>query len=360
MDGVNRFVGEILAGMVDADETCIGYLSSPLNTSSLKAGLRKVPGVLGRPGFLGNISRLLWKQLALERALRRDHVDVVYHPCPEGALWSGTPQVLTVLDVLPLQYPSVYPRLRYYFRWVLPRLLRRASGVVVISKVTRDVLSKTFGPMHCPVEVVPCSYREDCFHCRDETGVRSTVERLVGGAAYILCVGETRPYKNLRRLISAFAKLERSDLVLAVAGSINRRDPLVVDLPETCGVAGRVKFLGRVSDEDLADLYAGARLLCFPSLQEGFGMPPLEAMACGCPVVASHIPVVREVCGEAALFVDPRDVASIVSGMSEMLGHRETRERFIERGYERVGDFSWSSSAKAILAFCRNVAENAQ
>jgi glycosyltransferase involved in cell wall biosynthesis len=173
---------------------------------------------------------------------------------------------------------------------------------------------------------------------------------------YLLSVGETRPYKNIPRLLEAFARLDAPGLDLVLVGRHDPRERDLRALAERLGVGGRVRFLGFVPDEQLAALYSGAVAFVFPSLYEGFGIPLLEAMACGCPVVTSDLASMPEVCGEAAVYVDPSDADAIAAGMASVVGDREMSAALARRGLERAARFSYRSAAESILEVLRGCA----
>jgi glycosyltransferase involved in cell wall biosynthesis len=170
---------------------------------------------------------------------------------------------------------------------------------------------------------------------------------------YVLAVAETRGYKNLRRLVEAFARAAVPGLSLVVAGGAV--DPGLRILAERLGVGGRVRFTGRVSDDELAALYRGARALVFPSLWEGFGLPPLEAMASGCPVAASRAGAVPEVCGNAALYFDPASVEEMADALARAATDDSLRYTLRARGLARAQEFSYERAAERILEIVRGV-----
>ncbi|MFQ5946473.1 MAG: glycosyltransferase family 4 protein, partial [Anaerolineae bacterium] len=177
---------------------------------------------------------------------------------------------------------------------------------------------------------------------------------------YILYLGNFKPHKNLPRLLRAYARLDESlraayQLVLAGGDGIYR--PALEDLARSLGVAGRVVFPGQVEDRDLPALYSGCTLFALPSLEEGFGLPALEAMACGAPVVASDRAALPEVVDGAALLIDPEDETSITKAMARALTASEVREELRRRGLGRAREFSPDRTAGRVLALLREVSE---
>ncbi|CAN5343151.1 hypothetical protein BH20GEM2_BH20GEM2_13160 [soil metagenome] len=275
--GLNRYTGEIVAALTRCRPESLVYTASPSLAGRFPAQARLVrPRSLARSDFTGNSLRLLWHQTALPRRLKREGATICYSPVAEGMLAPACPQVITIHDLLPLRFPEAYPRLQYYFRHVLPRIARASTAVIAVSETTRDEVRRWFGPMEVPVHVIHGAYDAESFSGKTATAeLAERVKRKYGLSEYLLAVGETRPYKNTQRMVEAFARLPRSDLHLAIVGKSNKMNPDLLKLPAELGVEQRVCFLGPVSDSDLAVLYRGAAAFVFPSLYEGFGIPPL-------------------------------------------------------------------------------------
>jgi glycosyltransferase involved in cell wall biosynthesis len=296
--------------------------------------------------------RLLWHQAILPAALRRERASVFYSTVPDGMLSPPCPQVITIHDVLPLRFPAAAPRLKHYFRYVVPRLIEASSAVIAMSEATRQDIQAFYGVDGSRIHVAYQGYRADIFRPAGEEEVGRIRSRYDLGD-YLLSVGENRPYKNINRLLKAFARLRAPGLKLVLVGRQSARGTDLRSLAESLGVGRQVVFLGFVSDAELAAVYSGARAFVFPSLYEGFGIPPLEAMACGCPVVSSGTGSMPEVCGNAAVYVDPLDVEDIARGISELLSDPDLRARLRRRGIERAAGFSYRSTALRILEVVR-------
>ncbi len=174
---------------------------------------------------------------------------------------------------------------------------------------------------------------------------------------YILFVSETRPYKNLYRLIQAYSNLNIPDIDLVIVGTMFKygKDDLI-ELIKELGVEKRVRFLGYVPDNDLPALYSGALMLVFPSLTEGFGAPPLEAMSCGCPVIASNTSSVPEVCGDAVLYIDPYSIDDISDRIKLLIYDDHLRQELIQKGMKRSYLFSWEKTVSDILQVIEEIA----
>jgi glycosyltransferase involved in cell wall biosynthesis len=269
-----------------------------------------------------------WYPLALPRQARRGNLDVLHCPTFRGPLSTSVPLVVTVHDLAVLRHPETFNLwTRRYSRHCVPRVVRAARTVIAVSEFTRRELVELLGASEEKIRVIP-------------NGV-APVFSPDGSAAegdYVFAVATLEPRKNLA---VAHEAARRLGVELRVAGE------------RGWGGVGVDGWVGRVSDEDLATLYRGARCLVYPSLYEGFGLPVLEAMACGTPVVTSAGGATEEVAGGAAVLVDPRDPGAVAAGI-ELAEARRVELR--QLGLERVRAFGWEASAEATAAVYREVA----
>ena len=347
--GLNRYTAGVLDGLMQSGADVVAYATSPVLREAYPGRVRAVrPRTLSQSNFKGNLLRLAWYQFELPGALRRAGASVLYSPVPEGMVSPPCRQVITVHDLLPLRFPEVYPRLRYYFRHVLPRIIRASSALVVDSQATAEDVRGYYDPVDIPIHVVYPGFDPAVFRSPD-VGAVERVKSVYHLDRFVLSVGETRPYKNIRRLIEAFAGVPVPELQLAIVGKSSKMDPDLASLPVKLGVSQRVKFLGYVPDQELAALYAAAAAFVFPSLHEGFGFPALEAMACGSPVVASNAASLPEVCGDAAEYVDPTDADSIAAGLHRVVADPALQQRLRDAGRERSRCFSYRAAADGIM-----------
>ncbi|UCB52689.1 MAG: glycosyltransferase family 4 protein, partial [Candidatus Zixiibacteriota bacterium] len=232
------------------------------------------------------------------------------------------------------------------FLYDLPILLRNAKKVVCASEHTKRDLLSFYRIKDKPISVVYPGLNRQWFYPRN----RGVVRERYGLENYLFYVGDMRPYKNLDRSLEAFAKLNNRDIKFVVAGKKDPRFyPNLERKVDQLALKNRVVFMGYVPGEDLPFLYSEARALVFPSLYEGFGLPPLEAMACGCPVVTSNAASLPEVCGEAAHYVDPESVDSIAQGIHQVVTDQNLRNTLIHKGIKRAQLFSWEKAAKRVL-----------
>jgi len=349
VSGLGVYTVHLFRELAKLHDDVVVYTSYP-EVCGVNAGqLRRIRWpVQASHGRLGHLQRLVWTQAILPCRVLADRATLLLSPLPEGMLLSRLPQVIVVHDVLPLRFPTEYPRQQYYFRYLVPAMLRRARAVVTVSQHTKEDILTFYGIDAGQIHVVPNGYDVDSFSVGHES---QEIRAKYGLGAYLLYVGNLLPHKNLQALMSAFALISmRYSQTLVIAG---RRDPRYYPSLEaqtrTLGIQARVRFLDYVPAKDLPALYAGAEVFVLPSLYEGFGLPVLEAMACGTPVIASRTSSIPEVAGDAAILIDPRNVHELSTAMEAVLGDAEMREAMRRKGLARAAQFSWSRMAMTIL-----------
>ncbi len=289
-----------------------------------------------------------WReQWAMPRRLRKIAPSLLHVPHFNIPLAYPGPLVVTIHDVIHLLFPQ-FSRARFaavYARFMLSRVAARTALVMADSECTKRDLVR-FGFSDKKIRVVPLAV-DGRFRPVDPAEAAKRVGRYGLTPGYLLYVGNLRPIKNIPRLVEAYALLRRRrpdvpPLVLAGRDQMSRESAAWRSDPS-------IKFPGEIASEDLPALYSAAGLFVFPSLYEGFGLPPLEAMACGCPVVASGAGSLPEVLGDAALTVDPDDAGSIADGMERALTDSGLRADLSRRGREQAGRFSWRATAQAVF-----------
>jgi glycosyltransferase involved in cell wall biosynthesis len=359
MDGINRYSIELLKALLASPvRDFIFYTSSAEILNVTDERIRVVTTAqMSDNNFQGNMRRLLWHQFQLPLLLKQNKVALIYSTVPEGMILPICPQVITVHDILPVLFPEVYPRLQYYFKYVISAILKASTVIAAVSESTKKDLQNYYNISEEKIQVVYPAYSKDVFYIKPEASI-DTIKNKYHLNNFILCVGETRPYKNTRHLIQAFAQVNLPNLQLAVVGKISKLDRGLLQLPAQLKISEKVVFLDRVSDEDLAELYRGAKAFIFPSLYEGFGIPPLEAMACGCPVIVSQVASLPEVCGEAAYYINPYDIESIAQGIYQVITDDNLRQKLRFQGLEQVKKFSYQKTAQQlidILSDCKHL-----
>jgi glycosyltransferase involved in cell wall biosynthesis len=299
----------------------------------------------------------LREHVSIPLKLRRLGADLLHSPHYVLPLACPTRSVVTIHDCIHLLFPQYLPnRMAWkYARFVMGHAVRKSALVFTVSEASRrDILR--FYPRTDPdsVQVVPNAIDESLLTHPGEEEMDRVRERYQIRGRFVLYAGNIKPHKNLERLVGAFGLLKRrsgnEDLKLLIIGDeVNRYGPLRRAV-EAEGVRQDVRFFGFVPDRTLAALYRLASVFAFPSLYEGFGLPPLEAMACGTPVVTSRISSLPEVVGDGALLVDPYRVTEIADGLQRVLEDSALCAQLVARGAERAQAFSWERSVRAIHA----------
>jgi alpha-1,3-rhamnosyl/mannosyltransferase len=288
--------------------------------------------------------RGLREQLALPRQLRRRGADVFHSPYFATAWRTPCPLVVTVHDAIGARREYLPPPLARLAFVVSTRLaLRAARAVITVSEASRRDLTRRFGTPPEKIAVIPEAAAPELRPPSRESVAELRARRGLP-ERYALFVGADRPHKNLAGLLRAWAELGAGAWPLVVAG---RRDPRFPEARQTARRLGLdARFLGEVPEDDLAALYGGAGLFVLPSLAEGFGLPVLEAMACGTPVACAAAASLPEVAGEAAAYFDPRSTASMVGTLARVLADAPYRRELAEKGLARAKEFSWTRTAE--------------
>lgn len=289
-------------------------------------------------GAKGHLRRLLWNQFVLPRYYRQLRGSLLFSPIPEMPLWRGCRAVVTLHDLIPLRFPRKSP-LTAYFRYYIPQVLHQAEHVLCDSQATaNDVISYYRLPAQ-KLSVVPLAY--DIAHFQPLH---------LPPQNYFLYIGRHDAYKNLERAIAAFAQLP-ADYEFWIAGPPDQRyTPCLRQQVCELGLGDRVKFLSYVPYADLPKLINQALALVFVSLWEGFGLPVLEGMACGTPVITSNLSSMPEVAGDATLLVDPYQVGAIAAAMQTIVADSSVRQDLAQRGLRRAQQFRWEKTSQRALA----------
>jgi glycosyltransferase involved in cell wall biosynthesis len=298
--------------------------------------------------------------LAMGRAVARAGLDLMYFPATYTffPVWNVPRLVVTMHDTLALAHPElVFPTRRGRLAWLLKEhaAARWADRIVTVSETSRRDLREWFRLPENKLRVITEGpdpiFRPNHGHADTNPVLRK--HGVPPGSRYLLYVGGLSPHKNILRLIEAFSFLETTDLLLVLVGDM--KDVFYTHVPEIRsaiargGLEHRVILPGFVPDTDLVHLYSRAYALVQPSLMEGFGLPAVEAMACGVPVVASRAGSLPEVVGDAGLLFDPTDVGSITWAIEAIVSDRCRRDELARRALERSVLFSWHQAAEMLL-----------
>lgn len=262
----------------------------------------------------------------------------------------GVPTLLTVHDLSFVRTPETATAgLRAYLNAAVPRSVRRADRVLADSEATRQDLIEIYQTPPDKIRVLYSGVDRRFQPVKDTISLADVRKKFqLGDAPFVLSVGTIQPRKNYERLVEAFRRLDKPDLRLVIAGGKGWLDHPLYSLIDQLGMTKSVQFLGFVGDDDLPALYSAAHVFAFPSLYEGFGLPALEAMACGTPVLTSNVSSLPEVVGEAAIRVEPTDVDGIADGLRKLIEDSDLRKTLTQQGIERAKLFNWNKAATAL------------
>ena len=296
----------------------------------------------------------------LHKLLVKERIDIFHSPFCVVPLLAKCPVVLTIHDLMAMKYPGFFAGRRFiarifgrtYFKIFMRLSIKKAKAILVVSKHIKeeliDFMPNTRKKITVTYEGVDKSFRK----IKEERKIAlfRRVYNLKGKT--VLYLGSVRPHKNVAKLIKAFGILVsqlNTECQLIIAGEKDKNLLVLKNLVEQLGLSKKTVFLNHVPEEELPLLINAADIFVFPSLYEGFGLPPLEAMACGTPVIASNIASIPEVVGDAAILVNPKDEQKIASAMLRLLKDHSLRQELVKKGYQRISSFTWKNTAKETM-----------
>jgi glycosyltransferase involved in cell wall biosynthesis len=362
--GVGRFVRGIVGALIDLDrENQYTLMYTPPDKGIQKGLLYRAPNVVGRPFILSErVLNLLWYKLGIPLPIETvgGRADVYYFPDFALPPVRNGRSVITIHDLSFLLVPDcAEDGLRAHLERIVPASVREADFITADSENTRNELTTLLDAPPDRVEVVYGGVDARFRPVRDTEALEGIRQKYGLQFPFVLYVGTIEPRKNLARLLRAFTNLRSRHRIrhrLVVAGGLGWLYQDVLREIDELAAEHEVVFLGRVVDDDLPALYSLADVFVFPSLYEGFGLPPLEAMACGCPVVCSDTSSLPEVVGDAAVLVSPFDVDGISDALATLIADPDRRADLGERGLLRSREFTWESSARRLLDVFRRLA----
>lgn len=376
--GQGQHLIHLLRGLDQADHENSYVLLSPrlsgaysINAPGLGPRFQEVKVVSALARFGENASKLWWEQVGIVRAAFREQIDLLHVPYWASPLFNPFPTVVTIHDVIQFMLPQYAWRQisRMYF-WLVALAARRAQAIIAVSECSRRDIVKTIGIPASRIHVIGNAVDERLRPIADQRVLSGVQERYGIGRKYILYFGGFDLRKNVKRLIHAYARLPsalRREYQLVIAGRMNlyssrvnaeRGHPLYPDprpLVPQLGLADQVVFTGQIREQDKAPLYSGATVFAFPSLYEGFGIPVLEAMACGAPVLTSNLSALPEVVGDAGLLVDPYSTDEIAAALQTLLEDPVLRGELSQKARARAQQFSWKQVAEQTVAVYQQV-----
>lgn len=346
LTGVDRFAIEVLRAWdnlyarqdPDVGNITIEVLGPRLNDQS--HNLKHIP-----VHTVGHLHGQSWEQFELPWAARSG---LLVSLCNTAPVFSGN-QIVVIHDAATAAIPTAFSaKFRLWYRLLMPMLGHRAKAVATVSNFSVSQLEEHFKIPKSKITVVS----EGGEHILREKADPNALDRFdLRKRPYILAVSSMAGHKNFKLVLDALSLIPDADFDVAIAGGSN---------PTVFGNSGvldssRVKWLGYVSDGELRSLYEGAMCFVFPSLYEGFGIPPLEAMHCGCPVLASTAASIPEVCGDAALYFDPHSAADLATKLRKVSSDDGLRAALSKAGAIQAQKFSWEKGARQLLKICRTL-----
>ncbi len=293
----------------------------------------------------------LWTHIRLSSEMFAHPPDVLFVPAHIVPLVHPRQTIVTIHDLGHLRFPEAHPRMqRLYHTWATQWNTQAASHILADSEATQRDVMQYCGIAQDKITVVYPAYDADLYRpVSDPALIQATRSRLHIDGDYILSIGTVQPRKNYGRLVQAFSRMASGPKTLVIVGKRGWLYQQIFSEVESLGLQSRVRFLDYVPPADMPALICGARLLAFPSLHEGFGLPVLEAQACGTPVVCSMTSSLPEAAGDGALLVDPCDVSALSAAMERLQSDEVLRDKIITNGFRNIQRYSWENSARLVL-----------
>lgn len=304
------------------------------------------------------LSYFSWEQLALPSAIKKDNIEVLHSTCNTSVLFSPVPVVLTLHDIIYLEKldfkGSAYQNFgNLYRRFVVPRIVARCEIIITVSKYERTTILKKF-PSLDPAKVrVIYNAVSSKFHASYPAEIVMGFRRKVNlPETFILFLGNTAPKKNTLNVIKAYIAYKSENIDGIPLAILDLDKDFVFKILEELGKQDFINdfiFPGYIPAESMPLLYSASKLFLYPSLRESFGLPILEAMACGVPVITSNTSAMPEVAGDAALFVDPADHLDIKNSIVKLLQNEKLHQELAIKGLKRASTFTWKAAAEQLL-----------
>jgi len=350
--GIGRYVRELVAALFKL-ETRLDYrlfAASPAPLPALPFHVKRLP-------FHDRWLMRVWHRARIPFPVELITGPIDLYHSPDFALPPTRPRTRTLLTVHDLSFErdpdSADDHLRAFLSRVVPRSVARADHVLADSQATKEDLIELWGTRADKVTVLYCGVDARFRPVTDAAALAAVRARYgLGQGPFILSVSTLQPRKNYRRLVQAFAPLAARypELNLVIGGGKGWRYDEILAEPERLGIGGRVLFPGFIAEDDLPALYSAAEVMAYPSLYEGFGLPVLEAMACGTPVVASNRSSLPEVTADAGLQVDPLDIDALTEGLAALVEDTALRHDLATRGLAWARQFSWDRAARQLFS----------
>lgn len=348
--GVARYLTNLLKNLVliSEEHEYIVYLSQPIEPIGFDSPQLRFE-------VLSRAPSLTWRHLRLPLSMKRDKVDMHFSPSYFLPLVKVCPSIVVVHDITFKAHPEWFVKdRRFRFDEMFWRKVKKADGIITVSEHSKKDIVDILGVDPSRVTVIPEAADEYFHPVQDEARLREVSERYGLGKDFLFTAGSIHTRRNLERLIEAISEASRrldAQLELLILGIPAPFSP-PVDIEgkaQQCGMENRVHRVDYVSEEDLLLLYNACGLFVYPSLYEGFGLPVIEAMACGTPVVCSNVTSIPEVAGDAAVYFDPLKVEEMADAITGVYGDSSIKDELSEAGIQRASSFSWRRTAQETL-----------
>ncbi|MEI9475043.1 MAG: glycosyltransferase family 1 protein [Deltaproteobacteria bacterium] len=305
--------------------------------------------------------RILWEQVVLPVQLRLHHIDVLLSAGMTSPFICPSVSVLVILDLQHRNQPQNFAGYyRLFLRMIIYLSSKTSDAIIAISQKVKSDIEKYYKISGDRISAIYLAADRMRFFQRSKEEISCIKQKYNLPERFILYIASSLPHKNYQRLLEAYQMVQKEDnnIKLVLIGARGYGDKAVLKKIRESKLEHCVLFLGWLPAEDIPVIYCASEVFVFPSLHEGFGIPVLEAMACGVPVVCSRIEPLTEVAGEAALFVDPLQVPEIAEGILSVLRDGQLRERLVKEGLKRAEKFSWEETALGTLSvLCSTVAK---
>lgn len=286
---------------------------------------------------IGSLKGHLWEQIELPLYLKKHGNPLMLNLCNTAPVFYAN-KIITIHDLAFERFPQTFSwKFRYAYQFTIPRIARSSKYILTDSFFSKKEISSLYSIDEEKIEVV---------HCANSAFFREMEN--TSNEQFILAVSSLNYQKNFLALVRAFNKLSDKTIKLLLVGAINKNFA-AHSLLEEIESNENIQFVGRVGDDELVKLYSNAQCFVYPSLYEGFGIPPLEAQACGCPCVVSNAASLPEVCGDSVVYCDPYSVDDIANKISMVLSSKALQDDLRTKGFENIKRFSWEKSARQII-----------
>lgn len=338
LHGIARYTYEIVNRL--ADKVNIKLIVNDENTAGKL--FKKVEFISMRSGFLS-----MKEQFELPFVVDRYRGDTIFHsPSIASSPFMRSASILTIHDLTPLKFPEFYSSIhKYYYSFIVKPAAKRAKKILTVSEYSKMDIIKW---LECDEDKVVVTYNgvEDRFRIIENKEKLLKVKKKYNlPDRFILYIGNMKPHKNVKNLVKSMQHVNQ-DVKLVINGKPNGEIDIII---KEFNLQEKLQFIGYVDDEDLPAMYNLAELFLYPSLYEGFGLPPLEAMSCGCPVITSNTSSLPEVVGDTQIMVDPYDVFELGNAINLVLSNEDLRQKMIQKGLEQSKRFTWERTARETL-----------